>query len=1249
MADLLTRTNLGLLRKNEGDFNISQWGNHPKIKRSIKVDGAEDLLQISRGGVPPPNWPFVWLDSGVLSSRGKVMVIATLACVTEAGTAGKYFGPAVHILGGQPDADQDGVASASSIGRATTERQTLREVEDGESTGIPPGALRDTDDNPRSYDTDYLQGIFADGTSIVSYDFTDDALLSMTSTRSSGLVGFNWHNDDQVSYCRRFYAMEDRYLAVSGLPLGYKAKVRDSGGSVLEEATEAGGTASVDMLKVDPAEAHDLIVTDSGDVTVSTTVPGDGLWGGDAYTFSDSAGQIFWAEMEVPIGPDRKGQMYWAEMGVPNVPTMVEPVIAVLDNIPAAGGGSLARVPNYVKATITRDRRGRHELTLAGPRNASWASGLVRGQAIHTRLHNSEVFDWRISAVKDGVGPRREPLTLVVGDPIEVDLMDCGPIRTVESGGITSYVVTWEAQTATQIITDIILPALVDYGMDFISIGTVDPTALLTGLAEMVTPGELLAILENATGTYFRLRPDGLTGYFLDLVADLSDGAPVARVRTGVNLVQLARSRSGEDIATVIIVRGSDSGGLRVPVGMATWEVSAVTAAGTDFWVTLIDPDGGAGPVAIDEQFAGNGLPASNPKRIPTHYLRLIDGSLREILDTNAPGDFLVGTDTGISVGDLLYISPDNAGTLLTEIHSPTGLGLYGRVARYYEMDDIAGRDNLSQNPLGDDWAAEPFLMAGVIDGTTFTTAWDLKDCIPGYVIKAGMLVVIYTAGFNQPFVISVVTGDTVDHYGAASIVVSFPFGPLRDEQVAVFFPQDTDALPDDWTDVGNVGAIVAKRPADQDEDDLSATLSWVANYYMGGQLSGLTEGDRIYAGDKILLGGTIEGIVVSDAIADAAGECIIQWNRYLGAVVAPLAVVISRTVPPIQDGQTSSVTFPPYPTQNLGIFQTKLQGPSASVRLIEGATTLWASCGFYLRNPFDSAVTVEAGGEITPPGVALWDGVNEVSTKTADPFIVEAESDATIILRTPYEMSAAGTFNVRALGLMADASFGSAVNFAFAPATTLLWLELQLNNEEPEGITIISGASARVLHQAANVTLLETHLWPTAIEVTSRELVEFWGLTPPESKLTLGQTVRVTESTLGLDLELLVDRIRWQMDNPENPQYVLGVAEQDLSERLIGALAEGGAVGTTTVVGSGSSGGTPVPGYSDAEIDQLLLDGFGLPFRDAALTDELIATRTIPLVRQGVANALPTLGDRVIFLRADAVTYENIVFKIMD
>jgi len=749
------------------------------------------------------------------------------------------------------------------------------------------------------------------------------------------------------------------------------------------------------------------------DVTFFTTADADSsLWPVLNVTHSNPsrAGRVYWAEMAVPDSPLRRGLVYWAEMGVPNVPALVEPVIAVLDTIPAAGGGSATRVPQYVKATVTRDRRGRHELTLAGPRNASWASGLVRGQAIHTRLHNSEVFDWRINAVKDGVGPRKEPLTVVVGDPIEVDLMDCGPIRSVESGGITSYVVSWEAQTPTQIITDTIIPALVAYGIDWVSIGTVDPTVTLTGSAEMITPGELLAILEGATGAYFRLRPDGLTGYFLDLVDDLSDGAPTARVRAGVNLIDLARSRSGEDIATVVIVRGSDSGRLRIPVGMATWEVDSITVDGSLFRVTLVDPDGGAGPVVIDDQFVGNDLPASNPKRIPTHYLRYTDATMEEILDTSAPGVFLVADDTGLSVGDLIYISPDNAGTLLTEIHSPTGLGLYNRVVRYYEMDEVEGRDNLSENPLANTWTTQPFNTGCQADGNVSNTdIVHIKNAEPGHVIGAGDLLFKMYGAFTSPTYLEVSVGDTVDAAGDATLTLTAVISGTGIYDLAYMMIYDLTSLPDDWTNEGVGEALFARRPANQDTTVLSGTISEVttgvgvgSDPRWGFKLGGLTPGDRIYTGDKITALG-VDYSALNDSIVDAGGEALIILNK-MGPFWAPAtAVTVTRVDPGFQDGQTAVLTYVPSATVHVPI----IQGPSSPVRFIGGDDTLWARAGLHLVNHSGSALTIESGSDIEPPSIAIWDGASEVASFTPAAFEIADGEEVVLILSTSVLLAA--------------------------------------------------------------------------------------------------------------------------------------------------------------------------------------------------------------------------------------------------
>jgi len=211
---------------------------------------------------------------------------------------------------------------------------------------------------------------------------------------------------------------------------------------------------------------------------------------------------------------------------------------------------------------------------------------------------------------------------------------------------------------------------------------------------------------------------------------------------------------------------------------------------------------------------------------------------------------------------------------------------------------------------------------------------------------------------------------------------------------------------------------------------------------------------------------------------------------------------------------------------------------------------------------------------------------------------------------------------------------------------TTLLWIELQLSEEEPEDAFPLQGTSARVLHQAANATLLQKHLWPTAIEVSARELVEYWGVSPSEPRLTLGQTVRITETTLGVDLELIVDRIQWRLEDPENPRYILGTAEQDLSERLVRALSEGS--GSASVTGVSGTGGTSVDRYSNAEIDALLLAGFGVPYETDSGDPKYAPTRSVPLYRDGHVQVIPTKGDAIVVIRAGGAVQERALENLL-
>lgn len=1154
MPATLTRTKLGLLAKHNSDFDTADWTAHADLTLSLSVG----MLRIESTSFGPPYWHSVLYDTATVAPRSKSLVQAKFKVYQVSTGAFNACGPAVHCNGGSASADQDCVHTHMSMDRVIGigEQCNLGEVVDANRSNLDTAQA--TSDQPRSKSTYYRQAVFADGTDAAGYDFTDDLEFSGTATTlSSGGVGICHQADQQRAEYSDWWACADRYLYVTNLPSGYKAKVRSSGGSVLAEATEVSGVASVDMLKVSFDEAYDLIVTDGSDVVQVTTTPGDGLWGGDEYAWPDGAGNVYWAELSVPHQPPRQGRVYWAELDVPSVESFGPPILALYDGLPCASGSLLGRIPEFVVATVTRDREGRHELRLTAPRSASWVSSLVRGSVLHTRLHNGLVFDWRVVDVTDGMGAGRAPFVEIIGDPVEVDLMDCGPVRTVTSGGLTSYAVAWTNQTPTQIITDIVIPALEDYGITWVEIGDVDPSEELTGSADMVTPAEVMATLEKETGAHFRLRAKGLDGYYLDLVDSLTPNDDVARVRVGVNLVDLARLRSGEDVATVIVVRGSEVGGVRAAIGLAAWRVASITANASLWDVVLEDPDGGDGPVIINDQFVGNGV--TGPGSIPDHYLLLPDGSLEEILDSSSPGTFTIGDTHTLAVGDYVYICPDSAGTVLTEVSSPTGLALYGRVCRYYDLD-VTGRANLSPNPLANTWTTRPSSMGCQIDGgVSGSTTVDIDFGVPGFVIKAGAIFAYRAAAFGTELHATVASQVTVDDYGEATVTLVQSV-TIPDNSCAVIY--NIASLPDDWTDraPGAPHATIFTRRPSTATGSLSATIVSVETD--GVLLGGLTPGDAVYAGDKLTFASGEYRHASHDAEADDDGECFVVYSTDLVSTPSVAeAVTIARPSVPFGDNQDAVVQLLSLSTQTQS-YAPSVEGPSVRVRAISGLDTLWARAAFRFAN-HNSGQTLnilEEGdsGELYVPEVAIWNGSSEVAEGAASAFDLDPGEESTVIVSTSYTVAADGNFSVRARGVLADEPDGfSTQDLRADPVTSLLWIELSLSEEEPTETEVASGAAARVLHQAANRTLSARHLWPSIIEITAREMVEFWDLTPAEAKLDLGQSVRLTEPTLGIDEELTVRRITWNLEDPENPRYVLGTAAQDYTERIVRALEE--------------------------------------------------------------------------------------------
>ena len=89
-----------------------------------------------------------------------------------------------------------------------------------------------------------------------------------------------------------FMVMRTKDIVVDGLPAGYKAKVKDSGGAVVAEATESSGTATIDASMAGGASEvvpfvgwAEIIVTDAAGLQ-KATFDTAGVYPGDTYTFT---------------------------------------------------------------------------------------------------------------------------------------------------------------------------------------------------------------------------------------------------------------------------------------------------------------------------------------------------------------------------------------------------------------------------------------------------------------------------------------------------------------------------------------------------------------------------------------------------------------------------------------------------------------------------------------------------------------------------------------------------------------------------------------------------------------------------------------------------------------------------------------------------------------------------------------------------------------------------------------------------
>lgn len=251
-------------------FSAGDWTAAADVSSGPTVSGSNGRLLWSVANDADAEGNLMYDPAGTLS---QMMVQARILGAHSGASAGFFIGVATLL-----DTNAiNGVVLRSEL--LDQDRVVLRDEQAASSIA--------TGTDAKVENTGYSFSIFADrvGAEAEAYDFNDGVVLSgaIPGTHSSdqkpGLVAAKAGDAE----CGRFFLHNDKDLIVNNLPEGAKAQLRDSGDSVLKEAGESAGTATINCVDVWMRDAVDLVIESSSGQVLERETPSDGLWGGDVY------------------------------------------------------------------------------------------------------------------------------------------------------------------------------------------------------------------------------------------------------------------------------------------------------------------------------------------------------------------------------------------------------------------------------------------------------------------------------------------------------------------------------------------------------------------------------------------------------------------------------------------------------------------------------------------------------------------------------------------------------------------------------------------------------------------------------------------------------------------------------------------------------------------------------------------------------------------------------------------------------
>ena len=237
----------------------------------------------------------------------------------------------------------------------------------------------------------------------------------------------------------------------------------------------------------------------------------------------------------------------------------------------------------------------------------------LRAGRVCTFAWDDGSFDeWRVGIVEDGRGQRG--LVTVSLVPLWLDLVERadaasgrGWVSDVPSAGVRNFEYQIANRTPSSILSTYVIPACPSW----VTLGTVDPTAIIADLTvSRLTPAALTLAVRDALRAMdviceVRLRRNGTTDYKLDLVTQVAASANMPVFHPSTALLSLRRKLDPTLQSTRALVKGGAApDGLAGILGRARWR----GAAPSGLTIALTDRNGGASPIAFDNQWVGASL-----------------------------------------------------------------------------------------------------------------------------------------------------------------------------------------------------------------------------------------------------------------------------------------------------------------------------------------------------------------------------------------------------------------------------------------------------------------------------------------------------------------------------------------------------------------------------------------------------------------------------------------------------------------